>query len=332
MPAGARKPQTSRRSSSLLNTRVGSEARTRSRVNSFFARWTSRSPTVTLRRDGSIRISPDPHRAVVAAVAAAQDGGDPRPQLVVAERLLDVVVGAEVEAADPVGGAAAAGQDDDRQARVVAGVDAVGLADLAQDVEAGGVGQRQVEQQQVGMVVAAEAQRVGGARGRAGPRNGRPSGARRAGRGWHRRPRRRRSWRSLLLGQHARVKGLGRGAISPPSASCGRCGEGGGDDASGGELEHGDGAPMGDEAARRDRAADLEDSSVRARGSRRRARSACRRCGPRRNAGSAAPARPSSRSSSARPRRRARKPTATGTSPSATDPEGRGIESRPCPS
>ena len=57
-PAGARNPQTSRISSSLLNTRVGSEARTRSRVNSFFARWTSRSPTMTLRRDGSISSSP----------------------------------------------------------------------------------------------------------------------------------------------------------------------------------------------------------------------------------------------------------------------------------
>jgi hypothetical protein len=73
----------------------------------------------------------DPDRAVVAAVAAAQDGGDPRPQLLVEEGLLDVVVGAEVEAADPVGGAAAAGQDDDRQVRVEARVDPVDLADLA---------------------------------------------------------------------------------------------------------------------------------------------------------------------------------------------------------
>ncbi len=39
------------------------------------------------------------------------------------------------------------------------------LADLTQHVEPGGIGQREIEQQQVGVVVAAEPQRVGSARG-----------------------------------------------------------------------------------------------------------------------------------------------------------------------
>src|SRR4029077_15084250 len=59
----------------------------------------------------------DPHRALVAAVAAPQDRGDPGAQLLVEIWLLDIVVGSQVEAADAVGGAAAAGGDDGRAGR-----------------------------------------------------------------------------------------------------------------------------------------------------------------------------------------------------------------------
>ena len=45
------------------------------------------------------------------------------------------------------------------------GIGPVGVADLAQDVEPGGIGKRQVEQEQVGLVVAAEPKRVGGTGG-----------------------------------------------------------------------------------------------------------------------------------------------------------------------
>ena len=91
----------------------------------------------------------DAGRAFLEVVATAQDGADASAQLGVSEGLDDVVVGTGVETADAVGVPAAAGEDNDRQARVEAGVDPVRLADLAQDVEAGGVRQRQVEQEQV---------------------------------------------------------------------------------------------------------------------------------------------------------------------------------------
>ena len=54
-----------------------------------------------------------------------------------------------------------AGEDDHRQGGIEARGDPVGLADLAQHVEPGGVGQREIEQQQIRMVVAAEPQSVG---------------------------------------------------------------------------------------------------------------------------------------------------------------------------
>ena len=56
----------------------------------------------------------------------------------------------EVERTGRNGGAAAPGEDDDRQPRVEAGVDPVGPADRPQDVEPRGVGQGQVEQQRLG--------------------------------------------------------------------------------------------------------------------------------------------------------------------------------------
>ena len=146
-----------------MKTRVGSEARIRSRVNSFFDSddlAVADHDLAAQRVDDEVA---DPAGPVAAGGAAPQDRADPRAQLAVDERLRQVVVGPGVEAADLVGVAAAAGEDDHRQARVEAGVDAVGLADLAQDVEAGGVGQGEVEQEQVRVVVAAEAQRVGGA-------------------------------------------------------------------------------------------------------------------------------------------------------------------------
>lgn len=106
---------------------------------------------------------PHPDRLVVAAVTAAQGGRYPRPQLVMDEGSEDKVVGASVEVEAPIR-VGPTREDDDRQARVIARLDPAGFADLAHDVQA--VGQRRVEDQQVGMVVAAGAQRVRGARRR----------------------------------------------------------------------------------------------------------------------------------------------------------------------
>ena len=127
---------------------------------------TSRSPTQALRRAGSTTISPTRQRPLAPARPAPQHRADPRPQLRVGERLDEVVVGPELEAAHAVLVGAAAGEDDHRQAGVEARGDPVGVADLAQHVEPGRIGQREVEQQQVGVVVAAEPQRIGSARRR----------------------------------------------------------------------------------------------------------------------------------------------------------------------
>jgi hypothetical protein len=63
-------PQTSRISSSLAKTRVGSDARTRSSVNSFFADRDRAAGRVDLDL-------PHPHRLVEAAVATTEDRRDP---------------------------------------------------------------------------------------------------------------------------------------------------------------------------------------------------------------------------------------------------------------
>ena len=82
-----------------------------------------------------------PRRAVRRATPA-RDGADARDQLAQAERLHDVVVGAELEPDDPVGLLAARGDDDDRHVRA--------LAQPPADVEPVDVGQAQVQQHEVG--------------------------------------------------------------------------------------------------------------------------------------------------------------------------------------
>ena len=74
---------------------------------------------------------------------AAQDGAHAGDHLGAAERLDDVVVGAELEPDDAVGLGPAGGEDDDR--------DAAAGADRAADVAAVAVGQVEVEQDQVGL-------------------------------------------------------------------------------------------------------------------------------------------------------------------------------------
>jgi hypothetical protein len=88
---------------------------------------------------------------LAAAVSAAEHGADSRGHLVVVEWLGNVVVRALHEPADPVDLRGPAGQDDDRKRRVEPPRRSGGGADLAEHVEAGGVGQPQVEQQEVGL-------------------------------------------------------------------------------------------------------------------------------------------------------------------------------------
>lgn len=73
---------------------------------------------------------------------AAEHGVDPGQELVDAERLHDVVVGAEAETADAVGLFAAGGQDDDGER----GAD---VADFAEDFQTGLAGKDHVEEHQV---------------------------------------------------------------------------------------------------------------------------------------------------------------------------------------
>ena len=82
--------------------------------------------------------------------APATDGADPRRQLAPAERLGDVVVGAELEPEDAVELVATGGEHDDR--------DGPALAQLAADVTAVDVRQAEVEQDEV---VASRRQGVG---------------------------------------------------------------------------------------------------------------------------------------------------------------------------
>lgn len=143
----------------MPKTRVGSEARTSRNVNSFFARWTSRSPTVTLRRAPVDMDLADADRTVLSTVEAAQDGVDPRPQLLVAERLPDVVVCTELEAARATVDGTSAGEDDDRQVLIDARI-VPGFADELQGLRFSL--EREVEHQDVGTVVAVGTERVGG--------------------------------------------------------------------------------------------------------------------------------------------------------------------------
>ena len=85
------------------------------------------------------------HRSVVAGrwPDPAQHGADPGGQLGRGEGLHDVVVGAELEAEDPVGLPAPGGDQDDR--------DVARAADGGQDVEAVLGGEHDVEDDEVGL-------------------------------------------------------------------------------------------------------------------------------------------------------------------------------------
>ena len=86
-------------------------------------------------------------------LGAAQHGPHARHQLARAERLGQIVVGAQLQADQPVGLLHAGGEHDDRQA-----VGGRVLAQGAGDVEAVQAGQHQVEHQQVGPLGAGQAQ------------------------------------------------------------------------------------------------------------------------------------------------------------------------------
>ena len=72
----------------------------------------------------------------------SQRGPEPRRQFADAERLLDIIVGAEIERLDLLRLAVARGQDDHRRRRE--------LADVAQHVLAVAVGQAEVEDDEIG--------------------------------------------------------------------------------------------------------------------------------------------------------------------------------------
>ena len=91
----------------------------------------------------------------MVGLGAAQDGVDARHQLGVAEGLGDVIIAAHVEALDLVGLVHVAGQENGRDGNVG------GLEGLEQR-EAGLVGQRDVEQEQVRKILLEEFQRVVG--------------------------------------------------------------------------------------------------------------------------------------------------------------------------
>ena len=93
-------------------------------------------------------------RGRLGGLHAAQDGAHAGDHLGPAERLDDVVVGAELEPDDAVGLGPAGGEDDDR--------DAAAGADRAADVAAVAVGQVEVEQDQVGLELLLQLQRAGG--------------------------------------------------------------------------------------------------------------------------------------------------------------------------
>ena len=102
-PSVRPKPQTSRSSSSFVNTRCGSLASFTRSSYSFVGSRTRSPPTVTRLVGRSISISPAASRSDSGG-AAAQDGSDPGHELVVVERPVEVVVAAAVERAHPVDG------------------------------------------------------------------------------------------------------------------------------------------------------------------------------------------------------------------------------------
>src|SRR5205807_3914894 len=100
----------------------------------------------------------DDRLAAATVAGAAQQRPQPRRQLVGAEGLGDVVVGARVERADLLALVADRAEDEDRQ-RAPA-------AQVAQHVDAGAVGQDQVEHERVGRAHGERVEGLGDGRGR----------------------------------------------------------------------------------------------------------------------------------------------------------------------
>ena len=129
-----------------MKTCQGLRARQTSRSNSSGVRligWSVARHRVAGHVDGHVA---DGEALVVGDVVAAYARADPGDELLGLERLDDVVVGPGLEADDHVDGVALRGEHHDRHA---------GLgADLLADVDAVLAGQHQVEQHQVGLVVA----------------------------------------------------------------------------------------------------------------------------------------------------------------------------------
>ena len=110
-------------------------------------RWIGSPSTVTSRRATSISHLAEREllaalRLVGLAPLAAQDGLDPRQQLGAAERLGDVVVGADLEADDAVDLVALGRQDDHRRRHALAAQD-------AEHLDAAHAGQHHVEEDEV---------------------------------------------------------------------------------------------------------------------------------------------------------------------------------------
>ena len=165
-----------------MNTCHGLRARQTSRSNSSGVRLIGSPSRVTEWPATSMARSPMVSASWSGVVEAADPGPDPGDELLGLERLDDVVVGPGLEADDHVDGVALGGEHHDRHA---------GLgADLLADVDAVLAGQHQVEQHQVGPVVAERRRGPGRRARRSGSRN--PPGAARSSASRRGRRRRRR--------------------------------------------------------------------------------------------------------------------------------------------
>ena len=126
-------------------------------MNSFAVSFTSRPSSVTMCFVRSTTIGPSRRigLAALAALRSPRHRAHPRHELVRAERLGDVVVGAELEAADAVRFFGARGQHDDGHA----GGGLVGAQRLA-DIEAAHARQHDVEDDDVDRMVADVGERL----------------------------------------------------------------------------------------------------------------------------------------------------------------------------